>query len=134
MTREKLEECRLKGRKTLIEDIARERGKINGRTACDAMRAGDEAAAEVFRMYVYYLACGLVNIVNHIPARGHLSRRRDIQRGRLPSEAADPDGAQRAVRRRYRFGDRDPHCKARQRCGHRRRGNAALSWNIKTVC
>ena len=64
MTREKLEECRLKGRKTLIEDIARERGKINGRTACDAMRAGDEAAAEVFRMYVYYLACGLVNIVN----------------------------------------------------------------------
>ena len=64
MTREKLEECRLKGRKTLIKDIARERGKINGRTACDAMRAGDEAAAEVFRMYVYYLACGLVNIVN----------------------------------------------------------------------
>lgn len=64
MTREKLEECRLKGRKTLIEDIARERGKISGRTACDAMRAGDEAAAEVFRAYVYYLACGLVNIVN----------------------------------------------------------------------
>ena len=64
MTREKLEECRLKGRHTLIEDIARERGKISGRTACDAMRAGDEAAAEVFRMYVHYLACGLVNIVN----------------------------------------------------------------------
>lgn len=64
MTREKLEECRLKGRHTLIEDIARERGKISGRTACDAMRAGDESAAEVFRMYVHYLACGLVNIVN----------------------------------------------------------------------
>ena len=64
MTREKLEECRIKGRHTLIEDIANERGKISGRTACDAMRAGDEAAAEVFREYVYYLTCGLVNIIN----------------------------------------------------------------------
>lgn len=64
MTREKLEECRAAGRHTLIEDISNERGKISGRTACDAMRAGDEAAAEVFRDYIYYLACGLVNIIN----------------------------------------------------------------------
>lgn len=64
MTREKLEKCQKNGRHTLIEKIAGERGKISGRTACDAMRAGDEAAAEVFREYLYYLACGLANIIN----------------------------------------------------------------------
>lgn len=64
MTREKLEECQKSGRHTLIEDMVRERGKISGRTACDAMRAGDEAAAEVFHEYLHYLACGLANIIN----------------------------------------------------------------------
>lgn len=38
--------------------------KVNGRTACDAMRAGDEAAKEVYDKYVYYLAIGLANIIN----------------------------------------------------------------------
>lgn len=64
MTREKLEECKKRGRYTLIEQIAGERGKISGRTACDAMRAGDEAAVEVFCEYLHYLACGLANIIN----------------------------------------------------------------------
>ncbi|MBO5305643.1 MAG: ROK family protein, partial [Clostridia bacterium] len=35
-----------------------------GRTAFDAMRAGDEAAKEVVDCYLSYLVTGLVNIVN----------------------------------------------------------------------
>ena len=60
MTREKLEECRAEGRATIMTD----KPKISGRTACDAMRAGDEAAKEVYDKYIKYLACGLTNIIN----------------------------------------------------------------------
>ena len=38
--------------------------RISGRTACDAMRAGDEAAKEVYDKYVKYLAAGITNMVN----------------------------------------------------------------------
>ena len=64
MTKEKLDECARTGRKTLMTDIVAQQGKINGRTAPDAMRMGDEAAKEVYDVYVRYLACGLTNIVN----------------------------------------------------------------------
>ena len=62
MTREKLEECEKTGRKTLMTELAKE--KVSGRTACDAMRAGDEAGKEVYDRYVHYLAAGLTNIIN----------------------------------------------------------------------
>ena len=64
MTNEKIEECARTGRKTLMTELAAQRGKVNGSTACDAMRMGDEAAREVYDMYVHYLSCGLTNIVN----------------------------------------------------------------------
>jgi len=64
MTEEKLEECKKSGRKTLMTDLVAERGKVTGRTACDAMRRGDEAAKEVYDMYISYLACGITNIIN----------------------------------------------------------------------
>lgn len=64
MTREKLEECEAAGRKTAMTEMVAAAGKISGRTAFDAMRAGDEAATEVVRKYVYYLAQGLTNIIN----------------------------------------------------------------------
>ena len=64
MTEEKLEECARTGRKTLMTELVAERGKVTGRTACDAMRRGDEAAKEVYDMYVSYLACGITNIIN----------------------------------------------------------------------
>ena len=64
MTREKIEACRKAGRETLLEKLAAEKGKISGRTAFDAKRAGDEAGAEVVADYVKYLAEGLANIVN----------------------------------------------------------------------
>ena len=63
-TKEKIEECEKAGKKTVMADIAAERGKISARTAYDGMRAGDEAATEVVNEYVKYLACGLTNIVN----------------------------------------------------------------------
>ncbi|MCQ2354769.1 MAG: ROK family protein [Clostridia bacterium] len=64
MTREKIEECEKRGISTAMSRIAAERGKIDGRTSFDAMRAGDEAARQVVDEYIYYLAAGLTNIVN----------------------------------------------------------------------
>lgn len=64
MTKEKMEECRKTGRGTLLEDLAREKGKVSGRTAFDGMRKGDAAAREVVDEYCSYLACGITNLVN----------------------------------------------------------------------
>lgn len=60
MTKEKIEECEKNGRETVMAKAP----KVNGRTAFDAMRAGDEAGKEVVDMYLDYLACGLANIIN----------------------------------------------------------------------
>ncbi len=60
MTREKIEECRATGRDSLMLKAE----KVSGRTACDAMRAGDEAAKEVYDKYIKYLASGLATIIN----------------------------------------------------------------------
>ena len=64
MTREKLAECEAAGRQTLMTEIAEKAGKVSGRTAFDAKRAGDEAGAEVVAKYVHYLAQGITNIIN----------------------------------------------------------------------
>ena len=60
MTNEKIEECKAAKRYTKMTEAAR----ISGRTACDCMRDGDEAAKEVYDKYIYYLATGLANIIN----------------------------------------------------------------------
>ena len=39
-------------------------GKVDGRTAFDAMRAGDTAGKQVVDRYINYIACGLVNVIN----------------------------------------------------------------------
>ncbi|MBR3863408.1 MAG: ROK family protein [Clostridia bacterium] len=64
MTKEKMEECRHMGRKTRMDELSQKRGKVNGRTAFDAMRAGDAAAREVVDTYISYLACGITNMIN----------------------------------------------------------------------
>ncbi len=64
MTNEKMEECAASGRSTVMTDMVSESDKVSGRTAFDAMRAGDEAGTEVVRKYVRYLAAGLTNIIN----------------------------------------------------------------------
>lgn len=64
MTKEKIQECEKYGIHTLMADIAKEHGKVNGRTSFLAYKKGDPAAKEVVDKYVRYLACGLTNIVN----------------------------------------------------------------------
>ncbi len=60
MTNEKIAECRENGRASMLLDAER----VSGRTACDCMRAGDEAAKEVYEKYIKYLASGIATIVN----------------------------------------------------------------------
>lgn len=60
MTKEKLAECEAEGRETVMSKAER----ISGRTACEAMRAGDAAGKEVYDKYIKYLAAGLTNIIN----------------------------------------------------------------------
>ncbi len=45
-------------------EIAGTLDKVNGLTAFDAWRAGDEAGANVVKQYVEYVACGVTNIIN----------------------------------------------------------------------
>ena len=64
MTREKIEACIASGRPSSMIAASDGGKKVSGRTAFTEMRNGDAAAAEVVDMYISYLACGLVNIVN----------------------------------------------------------------------
>ncbi|MBQ7346668.1 MAG: ROK family protein [Clostridia bacterium] len=64
MTKEKLAECESQNRPTAMTEIAAKKGKVNGRTAFDGMRAGDEAATEVVNMYAKYLASGIASMIN----------------------------------------------------------------------
>lgn len=64
MTKEKMDECAATGRETLMTDMVAKKGKVSGRTAFDAMRAGDEAAREVVDTYISYLTTGITNMVN----------------------------------------------------------------------
>ena len=45
-------------------EIAGEIDKVDGKTAFDGMRAGDEVAINVVKEYIEYLGCGLTNMVN----------------------------------------------------------------------
>ena len=64
MTKEKIAECEQSGRATRMNEFVARSGKVSGRTAFDAMRAGDEAAKEVVDQYISYLAVGIGNIIN----------------------------------------------------------------------
>ena len=64
MTKEKLAECEASGRKTIMTELVAKKGKVSGLTAFDAMRQGDAAGTEVVDMYIGYLSCGLINMVN----------------------------------------------------------------------
>ncbi len=64
MTKEKLDECEKSGRKTAMTEMVEKYGKVSGRTAFDGMRAGDAAAKEVVDLYLKYLSCGIINMIN----------------------------------------------------------------------
>lgn len=49
---------------SVMHELAKQEGKVSGRTAFDAMRKGDIAAIKVVDSYIKYVACGLINIVN----------------------------------------------------------------------
>ena len=49
---------------SLMHKLAKQEGKVSGRTAFDAMRLGDIAGIKVVDDYIKYVACGLINIVN----------------------------------------------------------------------
>ncbi|MFA5561673.1 MAG: ROK family protein [Eubacteriales bacterium] len=64
-TREKMTECRTKGIPTLLQSEADAHdGKVNARTAFDAMKKGDVIAKSVVDEYIEDLACGITNIIN----------------------------------------------------------------------
>ena len=60
MTKEKIAEYEKEGKYTSMSSLER----VSGRSACEAMRAGDAAGKEVYDKYVKYLAIGLGNIIN----------------------------------------------------------------------
>ena len=64
MTKEKLDECQVQGRETKMTELVAAKGKVNGRTAFDGQRLGDEAASEVVDKYIKYLASGLASMIN----------------------------------------------------------------------
>ena len=53
-----------KNPESLMSKLAKKEGKVSGRTAFDAAKAGDEAALRVVEKYREYVASGLVSIVN----------------------------------------------------------------------
>ena len=60
MTREEIEKYPESG----LAQVAKENGKVNGRTAFIAKNKGDEAGARVVEKYLDYLACGITNVIN----------------------------------------------------------------------
>ncbi len=49
---------------SLMAKIAEKRGKVNGRTAFDAAKKGDDAGQKVVDQYLEYVADGIVSMVN----------------------------------------------------------------------
>lgn len=53
-----------KNKDSILWQLSKNGEHVNGRTAFDAMRAGDETGKQVVEQYIRYLACGLTNMVN----------------------------------------------------------------------
>ena len=64
MTREKVNECKIKGIPSLMVEEFDSTGRISARTAFSAMKKGDVPGADVVREYIAYLACGITNMIN----------------------------------------------------------------------
>ena len=64
MTREKVNECKIKGIPSLMVEEFDATGRISARTAFSAMKKGDVPGADVVREYIAYLACGITNMIN----------------------------------------------------------------------
>lgn len=49
---------------SLMHSIAKQEGKVDGKTAFDAAKQGDAPALEVVKKYIHYVADGIVSVVN----------------------------------------------------------------------
>ncbi len=49
---------------SLMWKLSEDAKRVSGRTAFDAMRAGDPVGKQVVDTYIRYIACGLVNVIN----------------------------------------------------------------------
>ncbi|MDD6484442.1 MAG: ROK family protein [Clostridiales bacterium] len=54
---------------SLMNKLAQENGKVSGRTAFEAAKAGDAAAEEVVKQYAEYVADGIVSVENAFQPR-----------------------------------------------------------------
>lgn len=61
MTREEMNTCFMSGEETILAEV---NGKVSARTAFDAFRAGDKAAARVIERYTDALASGITSLIN----------------------------------------------------------------------
>ncbi len=64
MTKEKMEELKIKGIPSLLFDEEKASGKVSARTAFNAMKRGDRYGKEVVDEYIFYLAEGITNMIN----------------------------------------------------------------------
>jgi len=64
MTKEKMNELKIKGVDSLLFEVAENDGKISARTAFTAMKRGDKAGKEIVDEYIGYLAVGITNMIN----------------------------------------------------------------------
>jgi len=48
----------------MLKSVDGDINKVDGRTAFDAMRAGDNSGKAVVDEYIGYLACGIINAIN----------------------------------------------------------------------
>ena len=64
MTKEKMNELKLKGISSILFDEADKDGKVSARTAFNAMKRGDKYGAIIVDEYIKYLAEGITNIIN----------------------------------------------------------------------
>lgn len=64
MTNEKILMCRNYGKPTRLTECLNEEGRVDGRTAFEAMKLGDDEARDVVNEYVMYLANGIASIIN----------------------------------------------------------------------
>lgn len=58
------EEAMKQNKNSLLWKVSQEQGKVNGRTAFEAEKLGDETAKKVIDQYIKYLGEGLLNICN----------------------------------------------------------------------
>ena len=64
MTKEKMEELKLKGIPSLLFEEAEKEGKVSARTSFNAMKRGDKYGQRLVDDYIAYLAVGITNMIN----------------------------------------------------------------------